>query len=110
MPSCAGIDPVRASTAGRTSGQRADSAERCPGSTASPAVQLARPYAAAANVPVKASIGLTLSSDGAGADPGELLRGADVAMYDAKIDGRGRWSRYAEHMHTELLARVELEG
>ncbi|HEX2805197.1 MAG TPA: bifunctional diguanylate cyclase/phosphodiesterase, partial [Kineosporiaceae bacterium] len=70
---------------------------------------LARPYAAAPLVPVTASVGLAVTA-AKERDPGVLLRGADLAMYDAKSGGRGRWSRYAEHMHSDLLARVELES
>ena len=70
---------------------------------------LARPYTSAPNVPVTASLGFAVASAGE-RDPGALLRGADLAMYDANNGGRGRWSRYANHMHTDLLARVELEG
>jgi diguanylate cyclase (GGDEF)-like protein len=70
---------------------------------------LSRPYATASRVPVTASLGVAVSESGA-ADPGELLRGADLAMYVAKTEGGGGWRRYAEHMHAELLARVELES
>ena len=70
---------------------------------------LARPYAAAPQIPVTASVGLAVSA-AAERDPGALLRGADLAMYHAKAGGRGRWIRYAEHMHSDLLARVELES
>jgi diguanylate cyclase (GGDEF)-like protein len=70
---------------------------------------LAHPYAAAPQVPVTVSIGLAISAADE-RDPGALLRGADLAMYDAKASGPGRWSRYAEHMHTDLQARVELES
>ncbi len=69
---------------------------------------LSRPYAAARHVPVTASVGLAVTTGQP--DPGELLRGADLAMYDAKTSGRGRWSRFAEHMHTDLVTRVELES
>jgi EAL domain-containing protein (putative c-di-GMP-specific phosphodiesterase class I) len=31
-------------------------------------------------------------------------------MYVAKTEGGGRWRRFAEHMHADLLARVELES
>jgi diguanylate cyclase (GGDEF)-like protein len=41
-------------------------------------------------VAVGASIGVTLT-DSATADPGELLRNADVAMYAAKATGKGCW-------------------
>jgi diguanylate cyclase (GGDEF)-like protein len=70
---------------------------------------LAHPYAAAPQVPVTVSIGLAISAADA-RDPGALLRGADLAMYDAKAGGPGRWSRYAEYMHKDLQARVELES
>ena len=63
---------------------------------------LARPYAAAPEIPVTASVGLTVGRVD-DHDPALLLRGADLAMYDAKSNGRGRWSRHAEHMHTDLL-------
>jgi diguanylate cyclase (GGDEF)-like protein len=61
---------------------------------------LARPYASAPQVPVTVSIGLAISATDE-RDPGALLRGADLAMYDAKAGGPGRWIRYVEHMHTE---------
>ena len=70
---------------------------------------LAEPYTSAPNIPVTASLGFAVASAGE-RDPGALLRGADLAMYNAKNGGRGRWSRYAGHMHTDLMARVELEG
>jgi diguanylate cyclase (GGDEF)-like protein len=61
---------------------------------------LARPYAAAPQVPVTVSVGLAISVAHE-RDPGALLRGADLAMYDAKAAGPGRWCRYSEHLHTE---------
>jgi diguanylate cyclase (GGDEF)-like protein len=61
---------------------------------------LARPYAAAPQVPVTVSVGVAISAAHE-RDPGALLRGADLAMYDAKAAGPGRWCRYAEHLHTE---------
>ncbi len=72
-------------------------------------VSLARSYAAAPGIPVTASVGVAAAGVGE-RDPGAVLRGADLAMYDAKDSGRDRWKRYASHMHTDLLARVELEG
>jgi diguanylate cyclase (GGDEF)-like protein len=70
---------------------------------------LAHPYAAAPQVPVTASVGLAVTGAD-DRDAGALLRGADLAMYDAKSGGGSQWSRYAEYMHTDLQARVELES
>ena len=35
---------------------------------------------------------------------GELIRDADVAMYDAKQRGKGRWARFERSMHTRSCA------
>ena len=69
---------------------------------------LGQPYAAAPSTRVTASVGLAVATSGE-LGCGALLRGADLAMYDAKTRGRAQWSRYADHMHGDLLARVELE-
>jgi EAL domain-containing protein (putative c-di-GMP-specific phosphodiesterase class I) len=46
------------------------------------------------------------------AEPTELLRSADIAMYAAKRDGKGRVRHFREHMHdaarNELLLRMDL--
>jgi diguanylate cyclase (GGDEF)-like protein len=44
---------------------------------------------------LSASIGVVLTRDAA-ADVADLLRKADMAMYDAKESGRARWVQYAE--------------
>jgi diguanylate cyclase (GGDEF)-like protein len=46
---------------------------------------------------VNASIGIALSTPG-GTDPAELLRRADIAMYQAKRNGRGRYATFADEM------------
>lgn len=54
------------------------------------------------------SIGITrphAESDGAD----ELLRNADVAMYTAKADGKGRYRFFEPAMHTAVVDRLELE-
>ena len=56
---------------------------------------------------VSASIGIAISSDGSTAL--ELMRNADIAMYDAKRKGAGRWSVFTEAMHSDVLGQIELE-
>jgi diguanylate cyclase (GGDEF)-like protein len=58
---------------------------------------------------VDASIGIAASASGSvGAD--DLLRDADVAMYRAKRNGRGRFATYEPEMHAVLLERLQLEA
>jgi len=42
-------------------------------------------------------------------DASTLLRNADLAMYQAKADGKGRAVLYEPGMHTEAVRRLELE-
>ncbi|MEW9837766.1 putative bifunctional diguanylate cyclase/phosphodiesterase [Mesorhizobium marinum] len=55
---------------------------------------------------VGASIGLAISS-GADTDPGDLLRKADIALYEAKKNGRGRYEVFAGDMD-DLLTRKRM--
>jgi diguanylate cyclase (GGDEF)-like protein len=55
---------------------------------------------------VKASIGIAVG----GQDASELLRKADVAMYRAKTDGKGRHRVFEDSMQAEVVERLELEG
>jgi EAL domain-containing protein (putative c-di-GMP-specific phosphodiesterase class I)/GGDEF domain-containing protein len=58
---------------------------------------------------VRGSMGIArMDSDVDGAD--QLLRNADLAMYRAKAAGQGGFARYDPEMHTELVARVQLEA
>lgn len=43
-------------------------------------------------------------------DPDELLRNADLAMYEAKLMARGRFALFKPSMHAAALDRVALEG
>jgi diguanylate cyclase (GGDEF)-like protein len=55
---------------------------------------------------VKASVGIAVGRSGAS----ELLRQADVAMYRAKAEGKGRCRVFEESMQAEVVERLELEG
>jgi diguanylate cyclase (GGDEF)-like protein/PAS domain S-box-containing protein len=57
---------------------------------------------------VNASIGIALSTLVDGAD--DLLRNADVAMYQAKAGGKGRYCVFESSMHTAAVERLELEA
>ncbi len=59
-------------------------------------------------VRVGTSIGVARVGNGEGAE--ELLRNADLAMYQAKRGGRGGYEIFAPEMHTEILDRLELEA
>ena len=53
---------------------------------------------------VGASIGISLSAGGL--SPADLISSADLAMYDAKRQGRGRWAVFDEHMHRRVEDRL----
>ncbi len=55
-----------------------------------------------------ASIGIALSTIGY-ILPGELLRDADIAMYQAKALGKARYEVFGKDMHTCAVARLQLE-
>lgn len=57
---------------------------------------------------IGASIGIALApQDSMQAE--ELLRFADIAMYEAKNSGRNHWSFYSSEMNDRLMQRSELE-
>ena len=53
-----------------------------------------------------ASIGVAVGLE----EPEELLRNADLAMYEAKSRGKGTFSSFVPAMHSAMLRRVELEA
>jgi diguanylate cyclase (GGDEF)-like protein/PAS domain S-box-containing protein len=55
-----------------------------------------------------ASLGIASSEGGDAA--GDLLRNADVAMYQAKQAGKGQVVRFEAGMHAAVRARLEIEG
>jgi diguanylate cyclase (GGDEF)-like protein len=54
---------------------------------------------------VTASIGVAAGLE----EPEELLRRADLAMYEAKGQGKGRYELFQSHMHEAMTQRLELE-
>jgi diguanylate cyclase (GGDEF)-like protein len=54
---------------------------------------------------VSASIGIAAGET----DAGTLLRDADLAMYRAKSEGRGRYALFEPSLHTAIVERLELE-
>jgi diguanylate cyclase (GGDEF)-like protein len=71
---------------------------------------LRQPFAlGAAEVVIGASVGIALTSTSA-TDPGDLLRNADVALYAAKSQGKGRSEFFVEDMHRAAQSRLALQG
>jgi len=60
-------------------------------------------------ITTSASIGITFSSLGY-ADPADMVRDADIAMYKAKAAGKGRYALFDTALHTEVSRRMRLEG
>jgi diguanylate cyclase (GGDEF)-like protein/PAS domain S-box-containing protein len=56
---------------------------------------------------VDASIGIALAE--ADAAPDMVLRNADVAMYRAKADGKGRHAVFDGRMHRQVMRRLDME-
>ena len=61
------------------------------------------------NLVVTASIGVALGN-AADREVDSLLRDADIAMYRAKTDGKGRFVVFDPSMHADSLTRLELEA
>jgi diguanylate cyclase (GGDEF)-like protein len=60
------------------------------------------------NIVVDASIGIALSPDD-GAEPDELIKNADLALFGAKASGRGTYRFFEQAMDQRMLERHELE-
>jgi diguanylate cyclase (GGDEF)-like protein/PAS domain S-box-containing protein len=57
---------------------------------------------------ITASIGISLSSPDISAE--DLLRNADIAMYEAKREGRGRCATFDQSMHHHVTNRLKREN
>jgi diguanylate cyclase (GGDEF)-like protein len=67
---------------------------------------LAQPFTVAGReVWLNGSVGIAHGSS----EAETLLRDADLAMYRAKADGKGRYQAFEPGMHTEIMERLELE-
>jgi diguanylate cyclase (GGDEF)-like protein/PAS domain S-box-containing protein len=60
------------------------------------------------DVTVQGSIGIALDAGGMTAN--ELMRSADLAMYRAKNEGKGRYALYEPSMHAHVLERLALKA
>ncbi|HET6548599.1 MAG TPA: EAL domain-containing protein [Solirubrobacter sp.] len=57
---------------------------------------------------IGASIGIALAT--AKSKPEQVMRDADVAMYRAKADGKGRHAVFDAAMHQQVMRRLDMEG
>jgi len=57
---------------------------------------------------IGASMGIALSRQ-QGFVPGELIRCADIALYQAKSEGKNTWSYFEAHMSDQIQARRQME-
>ncbi|HEY0000400.1 MAG TPA: EAL domain-containing protein, partial [Actinoplanes sp.] len=55
-----------------------------------------------------ASVGVATNRDATGAT--ELLRHADLALYQAKDANKGTWQRYRPELHTAMVERLEIRA
>ena len=56
---------------------------------------------------LSASIGIAVAPPDA--DPGEVIRDADAAMYRAKAEGKGRHAMFDAGLHAAAVARLDIE-
>lgn len=61
------------------------------------------------DVSIAAAIGVAVSTSGH-EEADELLRNADLAMYQAKVSGSGRSRVYEPSMHAAVIKRLDLES
>ena len=69
---------------------------------------LDQPFKLAGQAPLKVTASIGIAS-GDRESAGELLRDADIAMYQAKWDGRHRYTLFESGMQTAVQTRMELE-
>jgi diguanylate cyclase (GGDEF)-like protein/PAS domain S-box-containing protein len=57
---------------------------------------------------ISASVGISIAPLD-GTKPGDLLRSADIAMYQSKTHGKNRYNYYTEHLQSVAARRFDLE-
>jgi diguanylate cyclase (GGDEF)-like protein/PAS domain S-box-containing protein len=57
---------------------------------------------------LNASLGIVVTAGGE--EPAELVRNADLAMYQAKSEGKGRYEIFETGMHDAVVERLELKA
>ena len=121
-PCCASSPTACAPSCGRPTRRPASAATSSRSShrtspTAGGAIRLAEKLLAACeppvevggfSLPVAISVGIALFPDH-GREVGDLLTGADIALYAAKAGGRGRWSIFSSDMRAAAQSRRRLE-
>jgi predicted signal transduction protein with EAL and GGDEF domain len=60
------------------------------------------------DIQVRTSVGIAIT--GPGAQPGDLIRDADVAMYQAKAQGGSSYRVFDPSMRAAVVDRAELEA
>ncbi len=60
------------------------------------------------DVPVSGAVSIGVATTAEAEDTADLLREADLALYVAKGDGKGRWRRYEPELHTAVLNRMRI--
>ncbi len=72
--------------------------------------ELSRPVRLMGNeIRIGVSIGIAVDEDGS-QSPEDILRAADVAMYEAKGLGKGRWAMYESGMADQTVERFEISN
>lgn len=60
------------------------------------------------SITIGVSIGIKVAR-GTSTDPDNLLRSADMALYEAKLAGRGQWKFFEASVETKVLSRVQMQ-
>lgn len=62
------------------------------------------------NIYYSASIGIAFSDDNNYTKPEEIIRDADVAMYEAKYNSKGNYRVFDQKMHDQIIQELKLDN